>query len=154
MAGDPLAPPVVPPVAPSLAPPLGPVLETGLYVADLARAAEFYEGVLGLSPMLADARIRAYALGGTVLLLFKHGAANETVTLPGGTIPPHDAAGRAHVAIAIAGETLADWRSHLARHAIPIEGEMVWPKGGVSLYFRDPDGALLELATPGLWPNY
>ena len=26
--------------------------------------------------------------------------------------------------------------------------------GGESLYFRDPDGHLLELVTPGLWPNY
>ncbi|MEP9369288.1 VOC family protein [Xanthobacter sp. VNH20] len=144
----------MPPVASAAAPPLGPVLETGLYVEDLARAGAFYEGVMGLSPMLADARFHAYALGGTVLLLFKRGAANETLALPGGTIPPHDAAGRAHIAIAIAAEALDAWRAHLARHGVSIEGEMRWPKGGVSLYFRDPDGALLELATPGLWPNY
>ncbi|MFG1463152.1 VOC family protein [Xanthobacter sp. DSM 24535] len=137
-----------------VSPPLGPVLETGLYVEDLERAAAFYEGVLGLAPMLGDPRFRAYPLGGTVLLLFKRGAADQTLTLPGGTIPPHDASGRAHVALAIPAEALEPWRTHLARHAIPIEGEMAWPKGGVSLYFRDPDGTLLELATPGLWPNY
>ena len=26
-----------------------------------------------------------------------------------------------------------------------------WPRGGLSLYMRNPDGALVELATPGLW---
>ena len=31
---------------------------------------------------------------------------------------------------------------------------MKWPRGGESLYFRDPDGHLVELATPGLWANY
>ena len=28
---------------------------------------------------------------------------------------------------------------------------VVWEAGGRSLYFRDPDGHLLELATPGVW---
>ena len=27
-------------------------------------------------------------------------------------------------------------------------------RGGQSVHFRDPDGRLLELATPGLWPGY
>ena len=27
-------------------------------------------------------------------------------------------------------------------------------RGAVSLYFRDPDGNLGELVTPGLWANY
>jgi catechol 2,3-dioxygenase-like lactoylglutathione lyase family enzyme len=29
-----------------------------------------------------------------------------------------------------------------------------WPRGGESVYFRDPDDNLLELATPGLWSIY
>ena len=35
-----------------------------------------------------------------------------------------------------------------------MESEVTWPQGGRSLYFRDPDGLLVELATPGLWRNY
>ena len=35
-----------------------------------------------------------------------------------------------------------------------LEGRTEWPRGGVSVYFRDPDGHLLELATPGLWEGY
>ncbi|WP_332119365.1 VOC family protein [Azorhizobium caulinodans] len=138
----------------STAPPLGSVVETGLYVEDLDRAAGFYEGVLGLSPMLADERFRAYPLERTVLLLFKRGTALETIHLPGGTIPPHDGAGRLHFALSVRAEDIAPWRAHLAHHGVAIEGETRWPKGGHSLYVRDPDGHLLELVSPGVWSNY
>jgi catechol 2,3-dioxygenase-like lactoylglutathione lyase family enzyme len=37
--------------------------------------------------------------------------------------------------------------------AVAIEGRVDWPRGAKSIYFRDPDGHLLELGTPGLWPN-
>jgi catechol 2,3-dioxygenase-like lactoylglutathione lyase family enzyme len=36
---------------------------------------------------------------------------------------------------------------------IAIESRITWARGGTSLYFRDPDGHSLEVATPGLWPN-
>ena len=39
-------------------------------------------------------------------------------------------------------------------HQVEIEGRTDWPRGGHSIYFRDPDGHLLELATPGLWTVY
>lgn len=138
----------------STAPPLGSVVETGLYVEDLGRAAGFYEGVLGLSPMLADERFRAYPLERTVLLLFKRGTALETIRLPGGTIPPHDGAGRLHFALSVAASDIEPWRAHLAHHGVAIEGETRWPRGGHSLYVRDPDGHLLELVSPGVWANY
>ncbi|GGF65718.1 lactoylglutathione lyase [Azorhizobium oxalatiphilum] len=139
---------------PSRPPPVTRVVETGLYVDDLARASAFYEGVLGLAPMLADARFRAYPLGDTVLLLFLRGTALETIHLPGGTIPPHDGSGPLHFALAVAEADIPAWRAHLAAHGIAIEGETQWPKGATSLYFRDPDGHLVELVSPGLWANY
>ena len=40
------------------------VLETALYVDDMARARRFYEEILGLSPIFEDARLTAYAVGG------------------------------------------------------------------------------------------
>jgi len=133
------------------------VLETALYVTDMARARAFFESVMTLSAFTADHRFTAYEAGpGSVLLLFQQGSTQETVTLPYGmgTIPPHDGAGRVHLAFAITPEALAEWETQLAAHDIPIEGRTHWPKGSESLYFRDPDGHLLELATPGVWPNY
>ena len=131
------------------------VLETSLYVADLARAAAFWEGIVGLKSIAADGRFRAYDAGrATVLLLFLQGATSATAVLPGGTIPPHEGQGRLHVAFAIARADLAAWEAKLERAGVAVEGRMDWPRGGKSLYLRDPDGHLVEFATPGLWPDY
>ena len=137
------------------APPLAGVLETALYVDDMERARAFYEGVLGLEPMFTDARLTAYPVGGrSALLVFRRGAATETAHLPGGTIPPHDGAGPIHLGLAIAAEDLPAWEERLRTHGVAIEGRATWRRGGTSLYFRDPDGHLLELLTPGLWAIY
>ena len=136
-------------------PKLNSVLETALYVDNLETAARFYEEVLGLPVLTQDSRFRAYDVGGrNVLLLFQRGATLETVHLPGGTIPPHDGHGPLHVAFAIGADELPAWTERLAAQGIAIEGRTDWPRGGHSLYFRDPDGHLLELATPGLWAIY
>jgi catechol 2,3-dioxygenase-like lactoylglutathione lyase family enzyme len=128
------------------------VLETALYVDDLARARAFYEGVLGLRPMLADGRMAALDVGGrSVLLLFLRGASTRPIPTPGGAIPPHDGAGPIHMALAIGRDDVDAWERHLAAAGVPVEGRVSWPRGGVSLYVRDPDGQLVELATPGLW---
>ena len=131
------------------------VLETCLYVDDLDRAAEFYEEVLELKVLTSDARFRAYDVGGeSVLLLFRRGATLETVHMPGGTIPPHDGHGPLHMAFAITADALPQWEARLRERGIAIEGRTDWSRGGHSVYFRDPDGHLLELATPGLWAIY
>ncbi|MCK9917661.1 VOC family protein [Microbacteriaceae bacterium K1510] len=132
------------------------VLETCLYVDDLDRAARFYEQVLELPRMGGDeSRFRAYDVGGqNVLLLFKRGATLETVKLPGGTIPPHDGHGPLHFAFAVAGDELPDWEKRLRECGVTVEGETAWPRGGRSIYVRDPDGHLVEFATPGVWATY
>jgi catechol 2,3-dioxygenase-like lactoylglutathione lyase family enzyme len=135
-------------------PKLDRVLETALYVDDLGRAAAFYADVLGLASLYEDERLRAFAVGASVLLLFRRGASLETINLPGGTIPPHDGGGPVHVAFAIAATDLGGWEARLGDHGIAVEGRTEWARGGRSIYFRDPDGHLLELATPGLWRIY
>jgi catechol 2,3-dioxygenase-like lactoylglutathione lyase family enzyme len=136
-------------------PTLNGILETALYVDDLDRAARFYEDVVGLHPLTTDSRLRSYDVGGRgVLLLFLRGETLKTVTLPGGTIPPHGGHGPLHIAFAVGAEELPGWEERLSRHGVTVEGRTRWPRGGDSIYFRDPDGHLLELATPGIWAIY
>jgi catechol 2,3-dioxygenase-like lactoylglutathione lyase family enzyme len=136
-------------------PKLAGVIETALYVDDLDRAREFYEDVLGLAMLTRDSRFLAFDVGGrSVLLLFRRGATLEAVQLPGGTIPPHDGSGPIHAAFAIAAAELPAWEKRLGEHNVAIESRTDWPRGGKSIYFRDPDNHLLELVTPGVWAIY
>ena len=136
-------------------PKLSGVIETALYVDDLEQARLFYEDILGLSRLTGDARFLAFDVGGrSVLLLFRRGATLETVHLPGGTIPPHDGSGPIHVAFSVAADDLAAWEARLGEQGVAIEGRTDWPRGGRSIYFRDPDNHLLELVTPGVWAIY
>ena len=131
------------------------ILETAIYADDMERAKRFYEDVMGLQPMFEDRRLTAYEAGAkSVLLVFRRGASAEETKLPGGTIPGHDGAGPVHFAFAIDAEQLGAWENRLREHGVAIEGRTEWPRGGTSIYFRDPDGHLVELATPGLWPIY
>ncbi len=136
-------------------PKLSGIIETALYVDDLDRARTFYEEVLGLSALTSDSRFLAFDVGGrSVLLLFRRGLTLETLHLPGGTIPPHDGSGPLHMAFAIAAAELPAWEERLGEHNVAIEGRTDWPRGGKSIYFRDPDHHLLELVTPGVWAIY
>jgi catechol 2,3-dioxygenase-like lactoylglutathione lyase family enzyme len=131
------------------------VIETAIYVDDLARAAAFYEWVMDLPVMVSDDRFRAYDIGGeSVFLVFRRGATLETVHLPGGAIPPHDGHGPLHVAFGIKADELSHWEQRLNDKGVAIEARTDWPRGGKSIYFRDPDNHLLELVTRGVWKIY
>jgi catechol 2,3-dioxygenase-like lactoylglutathione lyase family enzyme len=130
------------------------ILETALYCEDLARTAAFYEALLNASPMLSGDRLVALDAGeGTVLLLFQHGNSAALQT-GGGLVPGHDGSGPVHIAFAIDAGTVDAWEARLVELAIPVESRVRWERGGLSIYFRDPDGRSVELATPGLWPSY
>ena len=131
------------------------VLETALYVADLDRSAAFYQRLFGFPLFLRDERMCALGVpGAQVLLLFRVGASVQPSATPWGTVPPHDGHGRLHLAFAIRQSDLPGWERLLDANAIALESRVSWPSGSVSLYFRDPDGHSLEVATPKLWPNY
>ena len=131
------------------------VIETCLYVADTAVAAAFYRDVLGLRVMSLDERMASIAVAERhLLLLFRVGGTTQPVQIAGGVIPPHDGRGQMHVGFAIAADELDDWRRRLRDAGVAIESEVAWPRGGRSLYFRDPDGNALELLTPGVWEIY
>jgi catechol 2,3-dioxygenase-like lactoylglutathione lyase family enzyme len=128
------------------------IKETCLTVADVDRSEAFYRGLFGFSVLEGESRFRALNVADThVLLLFAEGQSTEPMPLPGGIIPPHDAHGQSHVAFAISTDQVKAWKSRLAEHQIAIESIVTWPRGGTSVYFRDPDGHLLELITPGVW---
>jgi catechol 2,3-dioxygenase-like lactoylglutathione lyase family enzyme len=131
------------------------VLETSLYVTDLDRSQAFYQRLFGFPVFTRDGRMCALgAPGAQVLLLFRRGGSVRASPTPGGTIPPHDGEGRLHLCFAIPATELPAWEQRLAMQGIDIESRVEGPRGGVSIYFRDPDGHSLEVATPGLWPNY
>jgi catechol 2,3-dioxygenase-like lactoylglutathione lyase family enzyme len=124
------------------------VIETAIYVDDLDRAEHFYQDVLGLAVIAKELGRHVFFRVGTssVLLAF-----NAETTLKGDQLPAHGARGPGHFALGIAASALERWRVRLTAAGVLIEKEVTWPRGGRSLYFRDPAGNAVELLTPGLW---
>ena len=125
------------------------ILESSLYVNDVAAAAQFYERIFGFQ-IISDFGERGCALQAgerQVLLLFKKGG---SLSIPS----PHDGDGELHLAFAIRSSELARWEAWLAESGISIEEKRRWELGGASIYFRDLDRHLIELATPGVWSLY
>jgi catechol 2,3-dioxygenase-like lactoylglutathione lyase family enzyme len=133
-------------------PPIDGLLETSLYARDLKRTAAFYRDLFGFRALVDSPRLVAFDVAGrSVLLVFQSGSTEDDIVDARGTIPGHDGRGRPHLALSIASDDLVPWRERLVACGVEVVGEYRWPRGGVSLYFRDPDDALVELATPGLW---
>jgi catechol 2,3-dioxygenase-like lactoylglutathione lyase family enzyme len=131
------------------------ILETAIYVDHLPQAIAFYKAIFDFDILEKDDGFCAFNVSNRqVLLLFQRGGSVKPVALPGGTIPPHDGNGPVHFAFSIPAESLMEWEGWLAKNNVVIESRMNWPRGGRSLYFRDPDQHVLELATPGLWAIY
>ena len=134
------------------------IKETCLYCSDLAATRDFYTGLFGFPVMVEDpTRFCSLDVGGvSVLLLFKKGATLEPMPTVGGTgiIPPHDGDGAQHIGFSIPAENYDSWKAELVRRSIPIVSETCWKRGGRSVYFHDPDGHVVELLTPGIWPTF
>jgi catechol 2,3-dioxygenase-like lactoylglutathione lyase family enzyme len=128
--------------------PIQSVVETAVYADDLDRAERFYSDVLGLTCLEREPGRHVFFQVGEadVLLIFRPEA-----TIQPDHLPPHGSRGPAHFAMGIATADLDSWRERLLRHNVTIEHEEAWPRGGHSLYFRDPAGNSVELVTPGLW---
>jgi len=125
------------------------ILEAALYVNDIERADAFYSEVLGLCRIRKKVeREVAYRLGETVLILFR-----PEVTRMQTDLPAHSAEGTGHLALCMSHHEIEAWRRHLQNCGVKIEKEKQWRRGGYSIYFRDPDGNCVELATANVWPD-
>jgi catechol 2,3-dioxygenase-like lactoylglutathione lyase family enzyme len=124
------------------------VVETAIYVADLQATEAFYGTLLGLRVIAREPGRHVFFQVGeaSVLLAFVAEA-----TLSGDALPSHGTTGPGHFALGIDAETIDTWRKHLHDAGVAIEKEVGWPRGGRSLYFRDPAGNSVELVTPGVW---
>jgi catechol-2,3-dioxygenase len=105
------------------------ILESSLYVSDLARSVQFYEIIFGFR-VISDFGERGCALEAgdrQVLLLFKKGASRAITA-------PHDGDGELHLAFAIHAEELPAWEAWLSENGIPVEERTSWKLGGTSLF--------------------
>lgn len=123
------------------------VYESVLYAGDLKAAEEFYRGILGLQLLYQSDLMLSFRCGEGVLLIFNP----EEAARSGRRVPSHGAHGPGHLAFAVPAARLPDWKRALEDAGVAVEQVVDWPDKGRSIYFRDPAGNSLELATPDLW---
>lgn len=129
------------------------ILETCLYAKDLEKAKSFYSALPGIEFLSEEPnRHIFFRCSRSMLLIFNpdHTSAKQT-EVDGQQIPLHGTIGEGHVAFSIDETNLNKWRQFFEENEIPIESEVTWPNGFVSLYFRDPSGNSLELVNPSIW---
>ena len=79
-----------------------------------------------------------------MLLLFRQGASTGAAAVADHRVLPH-------VAFAVSAADIDAWERRLLDRGLTIERIIDWRPGVRSLYVRDPDQHLVELATPGVW---
>ncbi len=120
-------------------------------VKDLHRSVDFYQRVLGCSVVKVQEHLGLVHLraGASLIdLISLDGALGRQ----GGAGPAPTARNVEHVCLRINPFDEADLIAHLARHAVSPTGKAMVNFGaegdGLSLYFADPDGNLIELKGP------
>ncbi|GAA0523115.1 ring-cleaving dioxygenase [Saccharopolyspora subtropica] len=113
-----------------------------LTVADVDRALEFYTQILGMTPVTFPDDRRAVSFGRQTIKLH---AASELVE----PTAMHPVPGSANLCF-ITGNALSEVQEHLRANDVRIEEGPVSRTGAegpiTSLYLRDPDGNLIEIA--------
>lgn len=113
-----------------------------LTVTDVDRAADFYEHILGMKSVSFPGDRRAVSFGEQTIKLHP---ASELVQ-PTAT---HPVPGSANLCF-VTGQAISEVQDHLRAHDVRIEEGPVVRIGALgpitSLYLRDPDGNLIEIA--------
>lgn len=112
-----------------------------IHVSDWQRSDAFYRDVLGAEVLRTDAGGRSYRFGGQQLNV--HGTGVEAAPVARIPVPP----GGSDLCFEWPGP-IREAREHLERHGVEVELGPIERHGaggtGTSVYFRDPDGSLLE----------
>ncbi len=128
------------------------VHEVVLYAPDLLEAAAFYADVVGLRVVVDPGDVyAALRVGdsGTVLLLFD--AARSAVS--GRMVPSHGTTGEGHVAFTVDEAALVAVLARCEAAGVQVERELDWPRGGRSVYVRDPARNSVEFVVGPIWPD-
>jgi catechol 2,3-dioxygenase-like lactoylglutathione lyase family enzyme len=123
---------------------------TALLSSDVERTIRFYQGVLEF-PLTEIFENRDYRGSNHFFFDVGHGNLLAFFDFPGLDLGPYAEVlgGLHHIAISVAPERWAVLRDNLSAAGIPYQEE-----SGTSLYFRDPDGARLELISDPLGEMY
>jgi len=128
-------------------PKLSGVLETVLYFSDEEKTKQFYSELLGFRLVAREpGRSLFYRAGKSVFLLFQ-----AAETLKGNTLPSHGAIGPVHTCFVVPADEYENWKGYLTEHGVPVIQQVEWPLG-LSFYFHDPHGNVLEIANNDIWP--
>ena len=124
------------------------ILESCLYGSDLDAMLVFYRDVLGLElHSQQEGRHVFFRCGSQMLLIFKP----QVTSNKNSALPTHGTSGAGHLAFSIAENEYGNWKTSLQSKDIKVEQEVKWPSSGLSIYFRDPAGNSIELATSKTW---
>jgi catechol 2,3-dioxygenase-like lactoylglutathione lyase family enzyme len=123
---------------------------TALLSSDVERTIRFYQGVLEF-PLTEIIENRDYKGSNHFFFDVGHGNLLAFFDFPGLDLGPYAEVlgGLHHIAISVTGEKWGYLRAKLEDADIPYQEE-----SGTSLYFRDPDGARLELLADPLGEMY
>src|SRR3954451_16014756 len=117
---------------------------TILYVGDVEASVDFYERALGLKPRLVhdSGEYAELETGATALAFASHGLAAQNVP----SLAP--GSGNSFEVCLVTEDVSAGFEQAVGAGAAPVSEPATKPWGQEVAYVRDPDGVLVELASP------